>query len=129
MAQVIITYKIYLEAEDVSQSRIQSCKKFVKNLFAECTNHFFQNVEVTDESDMDDFTLRLYVDHKVEEVCEDLEDARNFCGDMAEFLDRIAMAQSFLDMEGEFAMECDGEKRAYHFQSESNADYCEWEEI
>ena len=60
--QVKITYHIYLEAEDVSQSRILSSTSYVKNLFKNCGNHYFQGVDFDDESDLDDFTLRLFVE-------------------------------------------------------------------
>ena len=61
-----ISYKIYLEAEDISQSRISSTASYVRNLFKNCTNSYLQKAEVDNESDMDDFTLRLYIDEKVE---------------------------------------------------------------
>ena len=61
-----ISYKIYLEAEDISQSRISSTASYVSNLFKNCTNSYLQKAEVDNESDMDDFTLRLYIDEKVE---------------------------------------------------------------
>ena len=59
-----ISYKIYLEAEDISQSRISSTASYVSNLFKNCTNSYLQKAEVDNESDMDDFTLRLYIDEK-----------------------------------------------------------------
>ena len=39
---VIINYKIYLEAEDVTQSRIKSTKNFVSGLFLNCSNTYFK---------------------------------------------------------------------------------------
>lgn len=126
--KITIQYKIYMEAEDVSQSRILSCSSFVQNLFENCGSPCFCNVKVDNESDMDDFTLRLYVDHTVTEEITEVE-AGNFCGDMAEFLDKIAMAQSFLDMEGSFMVDVEGKKESYKFTSESNQDYCEFDEI
>ena len=55
------------------------------------------------ESDMDDFTLRLYIDEKVEEeACSSPECAEGFLENIAEFLDAIAAAHSYLDMEGKF---------------------------
>ena len=56
-----ISYKIYLEAEDISQSRISSTASYVSNLFKNCTNSYLQKAEVDNESDMDDFTLRRYI--------------------------------------------------------------------
>lgn len=49
-----ISYKIYLEAEDISQSRISSTASYVSNLFKNCTNSYLQKAEVDNESDMDD---------------------------------------------------------------------------
>ena len=46
---VKIEYKIYLEAEDVSQSRIISSTSYVKNLFQNCGNQYFKGVELDDE--------------------------------------------------------------------------------
>ena len=37
-----ISYKIYLEAEDISQSRISSTASYVSNLFKNCTNSYLQ---------------------------------------------------------------------------------------
>lgn len=122
-----IEYKIYLEAEDVSQSRILSTASFVKNLFRNCSNTYFNQAEVDDESELEDFTLRLYADESIEEtVCSAPEDAKNFPEDMAAFLDAIALAHSFLDMEGSFAVEYEGEKRAYAFRSDAGDDGCDF---
>lgn len=131
MSKLNIEYKIYLEAEDVSQSRIASCASFVKNLLENnCTSVYFKGVELDNESDMDDFTLRLYIDHKVEEnECTSSDDAKNFCQDMAEVLDHIAMAHSFLDMEGSFSIDYEGNKESYRFTSESGQGYCDFEEL
>lgn len=77
--QVKITYHIYLEAEDVSQSRILSSTSYVKNLFKNCGNHYFQGVDFDDESDLDDFTLRLFVEQEIlEEECSVEADAKDF---------------------------------------------------
>ena len=87
--QVKITYHIYLEAEDVSQSRILSSTSYVKNLFKNCGNHYFQGVDFDDESDLDDFTLRLFVEQEIlEEECSVEADAKDFPADMASALYR-----------------------------------------
>ena len=100
-----ISYKIYLEAEDISQSRISSTASYVSNLFKNCTNSYLQKAEVDNESDMDDFTLRLYIDEKVEEEeCSSPECAEGFLENIAEFLDAVAAAHSYLDMEGSFSI-------------------------
>lgn len=124
-----ITYKIYLDAEDIKQSRISSTVSFVRNLFANCESTYFKNVELDDESDMEDFVLRLYVDHEVEEAeCSSPEDAKTFPVDMMEFLDKIAQAQSYADIEGSFSIEYEGEKKSYRFTSESSQDFCDFVE-
>lgn len=124
-----ITYKIYMEAEDISQSRILSSTSFVKNLLKNCGNSYFQNAKVDDESELEDFTLRLYVESEIEEeLCSSVEDRDTFIGDMAEVLDRIAQAQSYMDMEGNFSIEYDGKQEAYAFTSEEGMDYCNFEE-
>ena len=66
MAALKISYKIYLEAEDVSQSRIQSCTSFVDEIVKNHANPYIARAEVTNENDMDDFIVRLYAD---EEIC------------------------------------------------------------
>lgn len=122
-----LTYKIYLEAEDVSQSRILSTTSYFKNLFVNCTNHYLQAANVDDECDMDDFTLRLYVEETIEEEnCSHPEDAKAFLADMAEFLDAIAMAQSYLDMEGSFSISYEGVEEDYTFASEAGKDFCDF---
>lgn len=122
-----LTYKIYLEAEDVSQSRIMSTTSYFKNLFVNCTNHYLQTANVDDECDMEDFTLRLYVEETIEEEdCSHPEDAKAFLGDMAEFLDAIAMAQSYLDMEGSFSISYEGVEEDYTFESEAGKDFCDF---
>ena len=125
--ELVLTYKLYLEAEDVNQSRIISTTSFVKNLFANCGNTYLKQVEVDDESDLEDFALRLYVENEVKEIdCSAPEDANSFILDMAEFLDKIAMAHSYLEMEGNFSMEYQGRKATYSFSSESGQDYCDF---
>ncbi|MGN0482471.1 MAG: hypothetical protein ACI4HI_02855 [Lachnospiraceae bacterium] len=122
-----IEYKIYLEAEDVSQSRILSSTSFVKNLFQNCGNSYFKQVQFDDESDLDEFAFRLYAENTItEDTASNLEDLKNFCGDMAEFLEEIAATQSYLDMEGSFGIEHNGEIQSYTFKSEQNQDFCDF---
>ena len=45
---------------------------------------------------------------------------------MAEFLDAIAMAQSYLDMEGSFSISYEGVEEEYHFESEAGRDFCDF---
>lgn len=129
MNSLKLTYKIYLEAEDISCSRIASTTSYFKNLFQSCTNSYLQKAQVDDECDMDDFTLRLYVEEKIEEEpCQNPEDARAFLGDMAEFVDAIAMAHSYLDMEGSFSVAYGDMEENYRFVSEAGKDYCDFVE-
>lgn len=120
-----ISYKIYLEAEDISQSRISYTASYVSNLFKNCTNSYLQKAEVDNESDMDDFTLRLYIDEKVEEeACSSPECAEGFLENIAEFLDAVAAAHSYLDMEGSFSISYHGVEDAFRFRSEAGSDLC-----
>ena len=129
MDSLKLKYKIYLEAEDISCSRIASTTSYFKNLFQNCTNSYLQKAQVDDECDMDDFTLRLYVEETIEEeTCQNTEDAKSFLGDMAEFVDAIAMAQSYLDMEGSFSISYGDVEENYSFVSEAGKDYCDFGE-
>lgn len=120
-----INYKVFLEAEDVSQSRILSTASYVRNLFQKCGNCYFNQACVDDESDMDEFALRLYVDETIEEnVCRSPEDAEEFAEDMRFFLDTMALANSFLDMEGSFTVEYEGKIQSCAFHSASGEDSC-----
>ena len=60
-------YKIFLEAEDVSQSRILSCASYMKHVLESCNNLYISRAELDDESDLDDFVLRLFVEEEIEE--------------------------------------------------------------
>ena len=129
MAALKISYKIYLEAEDVSQSRIQSCTSFVDEIVKNHANPYIARAEVTNKNDMDDFIVRLYADEEItEDVCDSENDAKAFVDDMVDLLFDIAHMHSFLDMEGSFSMELDGERRAYTFRSESGDSLCDFEE-
>ena len=120
-------YNIYMEAEDIGQSRIHKSTEFVKNLIQNCRSVYLISAVLDDESDLDEFALRLYIEHKIQEdACSSLQDAQDFIPDLAEFLDAIAAAHSFLDMEGSFSWEYKGEKAAYRFRTESGWDYCDF---
>ncbi len=130
MEQMKIQYKIYLEAEDISQPRIQSSIAFVKNMLQGCRNVYFKSAALDDESSLDEFALRLYIENDIQEApCSSPEDAESFVLDMAEFLDAIAAAHSYMDMEGSFTWEYGGRQKAYQFHSESGLGYCEMEEL
>ena len=67
MSSLKISYKIYLEAEDISQSRIQSCTSFVNEIIKNHTNSYLNRAKITDECDMEDFVLRLYAEEEINE--------------------------------------------------------------
>ena len=97
-----IRYKIYLEAEDISQSRIHSSVAFLKNRLEHSRNGYLNSAVFEDESDLDAFVLRFYVENEVqEESCLSPEHAESFIIDLAEILDDTAAAHSFMELEGE----------------------------
>lgn len=125
-----IEYKIFLEAEDVAQSRILSCASYFRNILAEHTNPYISRAVVDDESDMDDFVLRLFVDERIGgEDCADQKMAERFADDMAELVTEIAQAHSFLDMEGSFSIRCVGISSAYAFASAGGDAGCDFQEL
>lgn len=124
-----ISYKIFLEAEDISQSRIASSTSFVKNAVKNHKNPYINCAQFDDESDMDDFVLRLYADETIEEEdCTNRDAAEGFIDNFVELLDEIAHLHSFLDMEGSFSIEYEVEALSYTFASESGAAVCDFEE-
>lgn len=123
-----MNYKIFLEAEDVSQSRILSCASYMKNMLANHRNPYISRAVLDDESDMDDFVLRLFVEETIEEeTCSNQEMAEGFIDDMAELVTEIAQAHSFLDMEGSFSIAYEEESLAYAFTSTSGDDGCDFQ--
>ena len=125
-----ISYKIFLEAEDISQSRIASSTAFVKNAVKNHKNPYINRADFDDESDMDDFVLRLYADETIEEKeCANREAAEGFIDNLAELLDEIAHLHSFLDMEGSFSVAYEGETLSYAFTSERGEGVCSFQEI
>lgn len=123
-----INYKIFLEAEDVSQSRIMSCAAYVKNVLANHKNPYISRAVVDDESDMDDFVIRLFVEETIEEeTCASQGMAESFVDDMAELVTEMAQAHSFLDMEGSFSITYEGESLAYAYTSASGDAGCDFQ--
>lgn len=117
-----------MEAEDVSQSRILSCASYLKNILKNHKNPYISRAEVDDESDMDDFILRLFVEESIEEeTCGSREMAEGFIDDMAELVTEAAQAHSFLDLEGSFSIAYEGEALAYTFTSAGGDDGCDFE--
>ncbi len=123
-----INYKIFLEAEDVAQTRIMSCTSYVKNILANHKNPYISRAVVDDESDMDDFVIRLFVEETIEEAdCASQEMAEAFVDDMAELVTELAQAHSFLDMEGSFSIAYEGESLAYAYTSSSGDGGCDFQ--
>lgn len=123
-----INYKIFLEAEDVSQSRILSCASYLKNVLAGCGNPYISRAVLDDESDLEDFALRLFVEEEIkEDECADPKMAESFIDDMAELVTELAQAHSFLDMEGSFSIIYGGEALAYAFSSAGGDDGCDFQ--
>ena len=101
-----IEYKLYLEAEDVSQSRILSSASY-----------------------LDEFELRLYVDESIAETdCTNADAAEAFLDEFADVLSEIAHIHSFMDMEGSFSVSFEGEHIAYDFRSEPGDGMCDFME-
>lgn len=124
-----LSYKIFMEAEDVSQSRILSCGTQVRNQLANHRNRYLKQAKLDDESDMDEFILRLYVEEQVtEDTCTSREDAEGFIDEFVAFVREIAHVHSFLDMEGEFYISYEGEVISYRFASESGNPECDFTE-
>ena len=123
-----INYKLYLEAEDVSQSRILSSASYLESALHNHANPYIKCAKVDNESDLDDFIVRLYVDETIEEECENADAAEAFLDEFAELLSEIAHLHSYLDMEGHFEIEFEGEHIAYDFCSEPGDGMCEFHE-
>ena len=117
---------MYLEAEDVSQSRILSSEAYLKKALNEHQNPFIRCAKIDNESDLDEFELRLYVDETIEQKCEDLDAAEAFLDEFAEVLTEIAHMHSFMDMEGSFSVTIEDEQIAYDFKSEAGDGMCEF---
>ena len=121
--------KIYLEAEDISQSRILSTAAYVKKLLQGSQNPYIAGIQIDNESDMEDFIFRLYLEaDKTEERCSDEESADMLAPQIAEVLSEIAQAHSYLDMEGDFTVNFNGKMESYRFASESGNSFCDFYE-
>ena len=100
-----IKYKLYLEAEDVSQSRILSSASYLENVLHNHANPYIKCAQIDNESDLDEFELRLYVDEAIEEAdCANADAAEAFLDEFADVLSEIAHIHSFMDMEGSFSV-------------------------
>ena len=126
MNQLSATYKIYLEAEDVSFSRIQSSVTFVKNLLAGSSNSYLRQSVIEDESEPGEYTLRCSIAGDIREAeCTSQEDAGGLAFDLAQSLETIAGANSYMEMEGSLSWQYGTERKNYKFRSESGQDYCD----
>lgn len=124
-----IQYKLYLEAEDVSQSRILSSTAYLENVLHGHANPYISCAKIDNECDLDEFDLRLYVDETIEEEdCMNADAAEAFLDEFAEILSEIAHLHSFMDMEGSFEISFEGEHIAYDFASEPGDGMCEFRE-
>lgn len=127
--QLEISYKIYMEAEDIGQSRIHASTAFLQNRLEQSENPYLHHAVFDDESDLDAFMLRFYAENTIqEEVCASPEYADSFLIDLAQILDDTAGAHSFMDMEGSFHFKYREEDKTYTFRSKSGCDYCDFEQ-
>ena len=124
-----IRYTLFFEAEDVSQSRIMESTSYITGLLKEHQNPYIRRTDLDDESDLEEFALRLYVNEQIAEAdCENVEAAENFVDDMAELVSEIAAAHSYLDMEGSFSVSLGEDALAYRFSSAAGDDGCDFVE-
>ena len=122
-------FKIYMEADDIGQSRIHTCTAFLKNCLENSRNSYLHGADYDDASDSDAFILRFYVEKEIrEEACTSCQDAFDFVMDLAQILDSVAAAHSFLDLEGDFSWKFRGEDKRYTFRSEGGSDVCDFME-
>ena len=125
-----IKYKLYLEAEDVSQSRILSSASYLENVLHNHANPYIKCAQIDNESDLDEFELRLYVDEMIEETdCTNVDAAEAFLDEFADVLSEIAHIHSFMDMEGSFSVTWKGTTSAYAFVSPGGDDGCDFQEL
>lgn len=126
--KLVIDYKIFMEAEDIAQTRILSSGSYVTKSLALHKNPYIAKANVDNESDLDEFELRLYVnEHIEEEDCENVDAAESFLDEMAQLLTEFARMHSYMDMEGSFSISFAGEQIAYRFTSESGSVHCDFD--
>ena len=74
-----------------------------------------------------DLDWKNYYEKVEEEACSSPECAEGFLENIAEFLDAIAAAHSYLDMEGSFSISYHGVEDTFRFRSEAGSDLCDIE--
>ena len=104
-----IEYKLYLEAEDVSQSRILSSASYLENVLHNHANPYIKCAQIDNETD-----------------CTNVDAAEAFLDEFADVLSEIAHIHSFMDMEGSFSVSFEGEHIAYDFRSEPGDGMCDF---
>lgn len=125
-----INYKIYLEAEDVAQSRILSCASYLENVLHQHKNPYICCAQTENDSSLDEFELRLYAHGEIEEnECKNVDAAEAFLDEFAAVLSDTAHIHSFLQMDGSFSISFEGEKIAYEFESWPHESRCKFTEI
>ena len=118
-----IKYKLYLEAEDVSQSRILSSASYLENVLHNHANPYINCAQIDNESDLDEFELRLYVDETIEETdCTNVDAAEAFLDEFADVLSEIAHIHL------NHSVSFEGEHIAYDFRSEPGDGMCDFME-
>ncbi|MBO5372001.1 MAG: hypothetical protein J6A75_04675 [Lachnospiraceae bacterium] len=127
--QIKFNGKIYLEAEDVAQTRILSTTSAVEAVFKNSKNPYISAMKVEADNDMEDFILRICICAEIEEICENDQNVEMLAPQLAELLTDLAQAHSYLEMEGRFSVECGELKEAYRIISEGGDDLCDFEPI
>ena len=128
--KLMIQYKIFMDAEDVGQTRILSSASYVTKSLSAHKNPYIAAAKVENESDLDEFMVRLYVDETIEEeVCSNVDAAEAFLDELAGLLTEFARMQSYLEMEGSFSISFEGEEIAYRFVSEAGDSNCSFMEV
>lgn len=121
-----VKYHIYMEAEDISQTRILSAASYIKEKLESYSSSFIKEAQIADESDLDDFILRLYINvsEEVENAAEEAADV--FVDEFLDLIEEIAHVQSFMEMEGSCLAEVAEQKEEFTFTSEAGTGHCEY---
>lgn len=129
MSTIKLNCDIFLEAEDIAHTRIQSTTECLKNVFKVHKNPYIKAMQIDVNNNLNDFVLRIEVKSTMEEVCEDLEAAEMLAPQLAEMLDEFSQAHSYLEIEGKFSAEYADVKESYRIVSEGGSSFCDFEPI